>query len=163
MRASSPGSRRSRRTWTPAPACPHPPPAAPPRCGPSWSAGATGAAPPGPVPSPLTSSTAAAEPPGRMEPMRPLVIIGAGGHAREIVDIVEAVNALRPTFDLLGLLVDGLVAEDRLARRALRILGPTSALSEQDADYIIGIGDPTARRRFDEVASAAGKLAATLV
>lgn len=38
--------------------------------------------------------------------MRPLLIIGAGGFGRETAEAVRAVNAVRPTWDLLGFLDD---------------------------------------------------------
>ena len=34
--------------------------------------------------------------------MTPLVIVGTGGHGRETLDIVEAINARSATFEFLG-------------------------------------------------------------
>lgn len=39
--------------------------------------------------------------------VRPLLLIGAGGFGREVVEAVRAVNEARPTWDLLGFLDDG--------------------------------------------------------
>jgi len=36
----------------------------------------------------------------------PLVILGAGGFAYETLDVVDAINAVSPTWDILGFLVD---------------------------------------------------------
>jgi sugar O-acyltransferase (sialic acid O-acetyltransferase NeuD family) len=38
--------------------------------------------------------------------MRPLLIVGAGGFARETVEAIRAINAVEPTWRLLGLLDD---------------------------------------------------------
>ena len=35
-----------------------------------------------------------------------LVILGAGGHAREVLDVIDAINAVKPSFEILGFIVD---------------------------------------------------------
>lgn len=95
--------------------------------------------------------------------MQPLVIIGASGHGREFLDVVEAVNAVAPTFDFLGFLDDGEPGEELLARRQARHLGATTALEALAADFVIGIADPATRRRIDQQAAGWGRAAATLV
>jgi sugar O-acyltransferase (sialic acid O-acetyltransferase NeuD family) len=89
-----------------------------------------------------------------------LVIVGAGGHGREVLDIVEAVNAVRPAWRFLGFLDDGTPDADRLARRGAVHLGDTAMLRDLDADYVVGIGDGDTRRR---VAEAAGDRAAAVL
>ena len=49
--------------------------------------------------------------------MRELVIVGAGGHGRETLDIVEAINAVKPTWEFAGFVDDGKIIADRLERR----------------------------------------------
>lgn len=95
--------------------------------------------------------------------LTPLVIIGAGGHGRELLDVVEALNTCRPMFEMLGFLDD--VADQRapLARRAAKIIGPVSALATFDAAYVIGLGDGRSRRRVDALGRQSGRSAATLV
>ena len=39
--------------------------------------------------------------------MTPLVIIGAGGFGREVLELVLDINAAAPTFEFLGFLDDG--------------------------------------------------------
>ena len=94
-----------------------------------------------------------------------LVIVGAGGHGRELLDLVESVNAAHevPAYLVLGYLDDGQPDLDLLARRGARLLGGVRALADLDADYLVGIGSGAARTRVDLVASAAGRRAATLV
>jgi sugar O-acyltransferase (sialic acid O-acetyltransferase NeuD family) len=38
--------------------------------------------------------------------MRPLVVVGAGGHAREVLALISRINEVSPSWDVLGLLVD---------------------------------------------------------
>ena len=59
-----------------------------------------------------------------------LVIIGAGGHGRELLDIVEAINVVRPTFEFVGFLDDGPGPWDRVQRRGASVLGPVDRLAE---------------------------------
>lgn len=95
--------------------------------------------------------------------MRTLVIVGAGGHGRELLDIVDAINAVEPTYEFLGFLDD--TGGDRaiLDRRGAHVIGPTTDLQTVDSLYAIGIGTADARRRFHELATLAGKEAATLI
>ncbi len=95
--------------------------------------------------------------------MRELVIVGAGGHGRELLDVVEAVNRVSPTWAFLGFLDDGPVDEERLARRGARHLGAVSELSAIDTDYVVGIGDSTVRERIAAFARELGRDAAVLV
>lgn len=93
---------------------------------------------------------------------RSLVIIGAGGFGREVVDVVDAINAAAPTFELLGFLDDGDVQHDLLARIGVPLLGDTRMITELDAEYVIGIGSPDPRRRIDSWARDCGPRAAVL-
>lgn len=74
--------------------------------------------------------------------MKPLVIVGAGGFARETAAAVDAVNAARPTHDLLGFLDD----DPSLVGRVLhgrRILGPVDLLGELGgAQVVVCTGHP---------------------
>lgn len=99
----------------------------------------------------------------------PLVVVGAGGFGREVLDVVEAVNgsASTPVFTLLGVL-DANPTDanlDRLAARGIRYLGTEShwLATRQVAQYLIGIGSPAVRRSVDQRFSAAGLIAASAV
>lgn len=95
----------------------------------------------------------------------PLVIVGCGGFGREVHDVVDAVNAQGPVWELLGYVDDspseanaGLVRE-----RSSRILGGMEWLESapDDVAYVIGINNP----RFKQLIAGrlAGRTAATLV
>ena len=101
----------------------------------------------------------------------PLVILGAGGHGREVLDIVNDINAQplggSPTehFEFIGFVDDGEPDMDRLSRIGARFIGPTSTLNDlpEYCKYSIGIGSGAIRRKLDDVATAAGLEPATLI
>lgn len=88
-----------------------------------------------------------------------IVVVGAGGFGREVLDIIEALNGAGGALEFVGFLDDGAVDEERVARRGAAVLGPVSTLTELDAAYVLGIGLGSTRRRLD----AAGCTAAILV
>lgn len=95
----------------------------------------------------------------------PLVIIGGGGFGRHVHDVLDAVNAVQPTFDLLGFLDDGQPDEELLASRDARLLGRIGDLEHLPAgvQYIIGIGVGTTRTRIDKWATSIGREAVSAV
>lgn len=102
-----------------------------------------------------------------------VVVIGAGGFGREILDVVEAVNAASVAageevpWELLGVVDDApTVANlDRLAARSVRHLGSLDEFLSADrggVEYTVGIGSPAVRRRIAERCDGQGLEAATL-
>ena len=97
--------------------------------------------------------------------MRDLVIIGAGGHGRETLDIVEALNAVVPAWNVVGFLDDGEPDIERLARRGTSVIGTIDDLARFDGDHVVAVGGGPARRRVvDRLAELCpGRRAATVV
>jgi sugar O-acyltransferase (sialic acid O-acetyltransferase NeuD family) len=96
--------------------------------------------------------------------MTSLVIVGAGGHGRETLDIVEALNAAGDTtYKFVGFVDDGEVDAELLARRNATLLGGTDLLAELDVEYVIGIGDSATRAVVDSLLTTHDRHAATLV
>jgi sugar O-acyltransferase (sialic acid O-acetyltransferase NeuD family) len=93
--------------------------------------------------------------------LRSLVIVGAGGHGRETLDVVEAINRVQPTWRVLGFVAEA-ADGDLLARRGVEHLGDLAVLRGADAEYVIGIGSSETRRRIDE-ALAGDAVPATLL
>lgn len=86
-----------------------------------------------------------------------LVIIGAGGFGREVLDVIEAINFEYATtdmarFEVLGFLDDGSPEPSTLTPYGVPHLGPVAQLDamDQDIGYVIGIGSPAVRRKLDE-------------
>jgi sugar O-acyltransferase (sialic acid O-acetyltransferase NeuD family) len=97
--------------------------------------------------------------------MRDLVIVGAGGHGRETLDIVEALNAEAPTWQFVGFVDDGSPDLDRLRRRGATLLGPVDVLADLDADHALAVGGgPTRVAALDRLRRLRpGREAVTLV
>lgn len=76
-----------------------------------------------------------------------LVIIGAGGFGRETLDVVDALNAIRPTWRVLGVADDALSAINarRLEARQVPHLGGLKAIPAGVA-VVVAIGNPTVRQ-----------------
>ncbi|GAA1886152.1 NeuD/PglB/VioB family sugar acetyltransferase [Lapillicoccus jejuensis] len=104
-------------------------------------------------------------------PATPLVVVGAGGMGREVLEVVEAVEASRsaaglpPAWRLLGVVDDAASAANAalLARRGVTLLGPTAVLDDlaPDVHVVLGVGSGAARASLAR--ATAGRPAATLV
>jgi sugar O-acyltransferase (sialic acid O-acetyltransferase NeuD family) len=90
-----------------------------------------------------------------------VVIIGAGGHGRETLDIVEACNRVTPSYDFVGFCADEHDAT-LVARRDAEVIGDVSALRELETAYVIGIGTSETRRDLDAQVSEFGREAIVL-
>ena len=76
--------------------------------------------------------------------MRPLVVVGAGGFGREVVQIVAAVNAVAPTWELVGFLDDGPAAVTPAG--TVPVLGPVAALADlPNHAAVLAVGSPPGR------------------
>jgi sugar O-acyltransferase (sialic acid O-acetyltransferase NeuD family) len=93
-----------------------------------------------------------------------LVIVGAGGHARDTFDVVEAAAERQPdSWDLLGFVSE--VADDHgRAYHGSRVLGGFEWFAgRRDVAVVIAIGDPEVRARLVARAEQLGLPFATLV
>jgi sugar O-acyltransferase (sialic acid O-acetyltransferase NeuD family) len=97
--------------------------------------------------------------------MERIVIIGAGGHAREVLDIFEALNAPTPTYDVLGWLVEPAHGAPGTRVRERPILGDLDWLSGRAADVrvVCAVGDPALRLRLVARAAPYGVRFATAI
>ncbi|HEX6869734.1 MAG TPA: acetyltransferase [Micromonosporaceae bacterium] len=95
-----------------------------------------------------------------------LVIVGAGGFARETAAAVHAINAEQPTWRLLGF-VDDDPAQHGTARGGVPVLGGLEQVSARpDAAVVICVGNPRnypARQRVAHRLSLPAERYATLV
>jgi sugar O-acyltransferase (sialic acid O-acetyltransferase NeuD family) len=90
--------------------------------------------------------------------MQPAVIIGAGGHAREVLDVLDAVNASKPTFEILGYIVEPAFGRPGEIVNDCPILGGFDWFvgRESQVKAICAVGAPALRRRLAERALGSG-------
>lgn len=76
-----------------------------------------------------------------------LVVVGAGGFGREVLDVVAAINASCPVWNVLGVVDDApsQLNLDRLATRGMALIGSLSDFPV-GVHVSIGIGAPAVRR-----------------
>lgn len=72
---------------------------------------------------------------------RPLVLVGAGGFARETVEVVAAINAVDPKWDLLGFVDDNPSLQGTRVC-GLPILGPSEWVVDEDVEVAVCVGSP---------------------
>lgn len=93
-----------------------------------------------------------------------LVILGSGGHASDVLGVVEALNRVRRAWDVVGLLADHTVPMRRFEGRGVDQIGRITALSTLPASWVVAIGYPAPRRRVAATAdSLTGVAPASLV
>jgi sugar O-acyltransferase (sialic acid O-acetyltransferase NeuD family) len=86
---------------------------------------------------------------------RPLVILGTGGGALDVLDVVEAINAESPRWDVVGYLDDGARPGDRSL--GAEVLGPLrDAARLGDCSFIKAIGSERSHARLPEILAWAG-------
>ena len=98
--------------------------------------------------------------------MRPLLLIGAGGFARETLELVRAVNRVAPAWDVAGFLDDD---PAQLGRRVdgVAVLGPSAAAGDHPDALLCACvaspDDPLRRLRLVERLALPAERYATLV
>ena len=76
----------------------------------------------------------------------PLVLVGGGGHASDLLQAVEAANAVRPTWHVVGILDDADVDPRRFAGRGVTQVGGIDDVGRMDAAFVVCVGWPWSRQ-----------------
>lgn len=87
---------------------------------------------------------------------RPVVIVGAGGFGREVLDVIEAADAASPRFRVVGFVDDNTRHRRILAARGAVLLDDFDDLRASGAGYVVAVADPDARRKLVLRAEEAG-------
>lgn len=112
---------------------------------------------------------------------RQIVIIGGGGHGREVLDAIRAMNtaasieavlptkghdagsdAVAPSLDVLGFVADTWPDAPEIERLGVPMLGGRGVLASLACGFIVAIGDGDVRREMDEVSVSSGCQAVTV-
>ncbi len=97
-----------------------------------------------------------------------LVIVGAGGFGREVLDVVEAMNAAGAEIEFAGYVDDVGTSVPLLERRGAPYLGTVERLVDGStvdagAGFVIGIGAGDVRRRLAGILTGAGRRPLVLI
>lgn len=100
-----------------------------------------------------------------MPATRPIVIIGAGGHARDILDVFEAHRATSLDFEVLGFVVERAYFQPGSIVNGLPIMGDFDWLTERlgSVEVVCGVGEPRLRRRLTQLLLSHGARFASVV
>jgi sugar O-acyltransferase (sialic acid O-acetyltransferase NeuD family) len=75
----------------------------------------------------------------------PVVLVGGGGHASDVLQAIEAVNGARPTYRVIGILADDDLVRARFAGRGVGKIGTLDDVDAVDAAYVLCLGWPWTR------------------
>jgi sugar O-acyltransferase (sialic acid O-acetyltransferase NeuD family) len=97
--------------------------------------------------------------------VRKIVIVGAGGHARDVLDVFEACNAAAPRYDVAGFVVESAWYQPGAIVNGYPVLGDFGWLETHRAEVevVCAVGDTALRRRLAEQAAALGVRFCTVV
>jgi sugar O-acyltransferase (sialic acid O-acetyltransferase NeuD family) len=81
---------------------------------------------------------------------RKIVIIGAGGLAREVMDLIDAVNSVSPTYEMVGFVVEASYGRPGDLVGGKKILGDLDWFEgrQDQVEAICVVGAPELRRRL---------------
>lgn len=92
----------------------------------------------------------------KIEPMKPLIIIGAGGTGRELLDFIKGLNEQSPTYEIVGFLDDNPQKEGTQVN-GVRVLGPLCLAKDFSSTFFLdALGSPTNYRSRKEALIQAG-------
>ncbi len=103
---------------------------------------------------------------GAHREVRPLVLLGGGGHASDVLAMIEFINSLTPTWQVLGFADDAPEPRlDRFEGRGVPYLGTIDEALKaiSGARFIATVGFPEGRSVVAQRAEAAGLRPATVV
>lgn len=95
----------------------------------------------------------------------PFIIIGASGHAREVFDVLRAVEEVDGTRVFHGFVADDAPDFRLMDRLGARWLGNLETFlgSKMRCQFVVGIGNPSTRKRIARQCESGGLKPATLV
>lgn len=98
-----------------------------------------------------------------MSALEPLVVVGCGGHGRELFATIAAINSVDRRWDVIGFVDDRPEHLDRLERLGAAVLGKVDWLESHPGAYALGIGTSVVRRALSARLEDAGCTPTTVV
>ncbi|MCP3853227.1 MAG: hypothetical protein GY698_00655, partial [Actinomycetia bacterium] len=90
-----------------------------------------------------------------------IVLLGGGGHASDVLGVVEMLQRTGVSIDVAGVCDDNWTRPDRFEGRDVPLIDGIDSAVQLDADFVAAIGYPDPRRRIVERARIAGLRAAS--
>jgi sugar O-acyltransferase (sialic acid O-acetyltransferase NeuD family) len=87
----------------------------------------------------------------------PVVILGAGGFGRGILDVLDALNRQRARYQVLGFLDPDEHALGATDRPGCVVIGTDNDLASLDARFVISVASTTLREELDRAAARVGR------
>lgn len=85
--------------------------------------------------------------------MKDLIIVGASGHGREVLDIIERINDINPTYNILGFVDDNSEIQGNIIN-GVTVLGGISYLKkllcEREIFVVIAIANADTKRKLSK-------------
>lgn len=95
--------------------------------------------------------------------MQDVIIVGASGFGREVLELVESINRLKPTWNVLGFIDDNLRALDGYALNC-KVLGTIKDWRPSgDEKYVLAIAAPRVKEKLVPELKARGAKFATII
>lgn len=95
--------------------------------------------------------------------MRNLLIVGGGGMARKIIAKVKKINAIEPTWNIIGMLDDNLHSMDGIVCDYSVVDTIKGYQPKPDDHFVMGVSDPQLKQTLSRVMKAKGAQFETLI
>ena len=97
--------------------------------------------------------------------MKKIVLIGAGGFGREVASIIEVLNSIKPTYELLGFLDDGSQYHEGDMIDGYPWIGKKEWILEHKEDVVCNctIANPKIKRKIQEELTSQGVVFETII
>ena len=95
--------------------------------------------------------------------MNKIIIVGAGGFGRELLQWIKDINAQKPTWEIAGFIDDNMAALDNYDCSA-KIIGRISDWQpKSDEEFVLALGSPETKRKVVSVLKSKGAKFATVI
>ena len=95
--------------------------------------------------------------------MKKIIIAGAGGFGRELLQWIKDVNKVRPTWEIMGFIDDDLHALDGVAIDYSVIGTIKDWLPKEDEEFALAFGSPELKRKIVAILKEKGAKFATII
>lgn len=97
--------------------------------------------------------------------MKDIIIVGAGGFGRELLEVIKHINSVKPTWNIKGFINDDLTALDNYeCGKEYRILGTIKDWQPSENEvFAMGISSPQGKKKVAELLKSRGAYFETII